>query len=91
VRLEGLVTLKKLMTSLGLDSAPFRLEGLVTLKKINDLIGTRIRALPACSIVPQLTTLPRAPCHKLFRNKIPPQTFVACRGIKYSHPAYKTV
>jgi hypothetical protein len=36
-----------------------RLEGLCKLEKINDLIGTR--DLPACSIVPQLTTLPRAP------------------------------
>jgi hypothetical protein len=37
-----------------------RLEGLGQLKKIH-LIGTRTRDLPACSIVPQLTTLPRAP------------------------------
>jgi hypothetical protein len=35
-----------------------RLEGLGQLKKIN-LIGTRIRDLPAFSIVPQPTTLPR--------------------------------
>jgi hypothetical protein len=37
-----------------------RLEGLGQLKKIH-LIGTRIRDLPACSTVPQPTTLPRAP------------------------------
>jgi hypothetical protein len=37
-----------------------RLEGLGKLKKIH-LIGTRTRDLPACSIVPQPTTLPRAP------------------------------
>jgi hypothetical protein len=36
-----------------------RLEGLGQLKKIH-LIGTRTRDLPACSIVPQPTTLPRA-------------------------------
>jgi hypothetical protein len=36
-----------------------RLEGLGQLKKIH-LIGTRTRNLPACSIVPQPTTLPRA-------------------------------
>jgi hypothetical protein len=36
-----------------------RLEGLGKFKKSNDLIGTRIRDLPACSIVPQPTTLPR--------------------------------
>jgi hypothetical protein len=38
-----------------------RLEGLGKLKKSNDLIGDRTHDLPACSIVPQLTTLPRAP------------------------------
>jgi hypothetical protein len=35
-----------------------RLEGLGQLKKIH-LIGTRTRDLPACSIVPQPTKLPR--------------------------------
>jgi hypothetical protein len=30
-------------------------------KKSNNLIGNRTRDLPACSIVPQPTTLPRAP------------------------------
>jgi hypothetical protein len=38
-----------------------RLEGLDQLKTSNDLIGARTRDLPACSIVPQTTTLPRAP------------------------------
>jgi hypothetical protein len=39
-----------------------RLEGLGKLKKkSNDLIGNRPRDLPAYSIVPQPTTLPRAP------------------------------
>jgi hypothetical protein len=37
-----------------------RLEGLGQLKKIN-LIGIRTRDLPDYSIVPQPTTLPRAP------------------------------
>jgi hypothetical protein len=37
-----------------------RLEGLGKLKKFNDLIENRTHDLPACSIVPQLTTLPRA-------------------------------
>jgi hypothetical protein len=36
-----------------------RLEGLGKLKKVQ-LIGSRTRDLPACSIVPQPTTLPRA-------------------------------
>jgi hypothetical protein len=41
-----------------------RLEGLGRLKKkSDDLIGKRTRDLPACSIVPQPTTLPRA--HKV--------------------------
>jgi hypothetical protein len=31
-----------------------------SIEKSNDLIGIRIRDLPACSIVPQPTTLPRA-------------------------------
>jgi hypothetical protein len=35
-----------------------RLEGLSKLKESNDLIGSRIRDFPACSIVPQPTTLP---------------------------------
>jgi hypothetical protein len=37
-----------------------RREGLGKLKKSNDLIENRNRDLPACSIVPQPTTLPRA-------------------------------
>jgi hypothetical protein len=38
-----------------------RLEGLGQLKKKIHLIGTRTRDLPAYSIVPQQSTLPRAP------------------------------
>jgi hypothetical protein len=38
-----------------------RLEGLGQLNKFNDLIGNRTRDLPACNIIPQPTTLPRAP------------------------------
>jgi hypothetical protein len=37
------------------------LEGLGQLKKKIHLIGTRTHDLPACSIVPQQTTLLRAP------------------------------
>jgi hypothetical protein len=37
-----------------------RLEGLGKLKKKIHVIGTRTHDLPACSIVPQPTTLPRA-------------------------------
>jgi hypothetical protein len=39
-----------------------RLEGLHKLeKKSNDLIGNRTREFPACSIVPQPSTLPLCP------------------------------
>jgi hypothetical protein len=38
-----------------------RLEVLGKLKKCNNLIGNRTLGLPACSIVPQPTALPRAP------------------------------
>jgi hypothetical protein len=37
-----------------------RLEGLSKLKKKSHFIGTRTHGLPACSIVPQPTMLPRA-------------------------------
>jgi hypothetical protein len=43
----------KLSNSEGL----LQLEGLCKLKEINDLFGTRTRNLPACSIVPQPSTL----------------------------------
>jgi hypothetical protein len=33
-----------------------------SIEKSNDPIGNKTRDLPACSIVPQPTTLPRAPC-----------------------------
>jgi hypothetical protein len=36
-----------------------RPEGLHRLKKCNDLRGTRTRDIPACSIAPQPSTLPR--------------------------------
>jgi hypothetical protein len=35
--------------------------GIRQINKSNDLIGNRTRDLPACSVVPQLTTLPSAP------------------------------
>jgi hypothetical protein len=38
-----------------------RLEGSDQLKNPNGLVGNRTRDLPACSIVPQPTTLPHAP------------------------------
>jgi hypothetical protein len=36
--------------------------------KLNDLIGNLTRDLPACSIVPEPTTLPRAPTHLKFKS-----------------------
>jgi hypothetical protein len=44
-----------------------RLEGLVN-KKNNELIGTGIHDLPACSIMPQPTTLPHVPCNVFMAN-----------------------
>jgi hypothetical protein len=46
------------------------LEELGPLKKTNNIIGNRIRYLSACSIMPQSTTLPRAPqrWRKLIKN-----------------------
>jgi hypothetical protein len=46
-----------------------RLEGLRKLKNLNGL-GNRIHDLPACSIVPQPTTLPRVYCDncQLYNN-----------------------
>jgi hypothetical protein len=45
-----------------MDPMPIvRLEGLGKLKTYNDLIGNQTRDLPACSIVPQPSTLQRAP------------------------------
>jgi hypothetical protein len=51
-----------------------RLEGLGQLKKIH-LIGIRSRDLPACSIVPQPTTLPRAPTGTPWGTKTPCQWY----------------
>jgi hypothetical protein len=48
------------------------LERLGQLKNPNDFIETRNRDLPACSIVPQRTTPPRAPDS----DKYPRETFV---------------
>jgi hypothetical protein len=49
-------------------TAVVRLEGLDQLKRIH-LIGTRTRELPACSIVPQPTMLPRAPISVWYQHK----------------------
>jgi hypothetical protein len=38
-----------------------------SIEKSNDLIGNRTRDLPACSVVPQPTTLPPAPLRRLLR------------------------
>jgi hypothetical protein len=43
------------------ESTPVQLEELGKLKKSNDRIGNRTRDLPACRMVPQQITLPRAP------------------------------
>jgi hypothetical protein len=46
-----------------------QLEELGQFKKSNNLIGNRIRDRTACSIVPQPTTLPRAPVWTLWRRE----------------------
>jgi hypothetical protein len=52
-------------------------ERIRSIEKSNDLIGIRTRDLPACSIVPQPTTLPRAPTEsgRLRLNSIPTLKF----------------
>jgi hypothetical protein len=50
--------------------AVMRLEGLRKLKKKINFIGVQTCDLPACSVVPQQTTLPRAPCFQnLFEKR----------------------
>jgi hypothetical protein len=49
--------------------AVIRPEGLGKLKNSNELIGNQTRDLPACSIVPQSSMLPRAPL-QLYKNDI---------------------
>jgi hypothetical protein len=43
------------------------LEGLGELKKLNYLIGNRTRNFPACSVVPQATTLRRTVFNKAYQ------------------------
>jgi hypothetical protein len=43
--------------------------GIRSFEKIH-LIGTRIRDIPACSIVPQLTTLPFAPVFEIYKTNL---------------------
>jgi hypothetical protein len=50
-----------LLRGLVYPRAIVRLEGLGQLKNSNDLIGNRTHDFPACSIMPEATTLPRAP------------------------------
>jgi hypothetical protein len=61
-----------------------RLEGLGKLKEIN-LIGTRSRDLATCRIVPQPTTLPRAPAPLSEKDEIR----VVLGGISSTHSFVK--
>jgi hypothetical protein len=45
------------------------LEGLSKFNESNDLVGSRIRDLPACGIAPQPTTLPHAPMNFFYHMK----------------------
>jgi hypothetical protein len=62
------------------------LQGSRKLKKM-DLVGTRTRDLPAFSIVPQLSTLPRAPCCKSrpmkLKRKLLLEIFVYFLSVRY--------
>jgi hypothetical protein len=61
-----------LISSRGLDDsgAIMRLDGLGKLKEFNDLIKYRTRDLHACIIMPQPTTLPRAPYYFMLVSKL---------------------
>jgi hypothetical protein len=56
-----------------------RLEGLGKFEKSNDLTGNRTRDLPVCSIVPEPTTLPRAPKLYIINPKIIQHAYVLSR------------
>jgi hypothetical protein len=54
-----------------------------SIEKYNDFIGIRTRDHPVCSIVPQSTTLPRAPIGIIFINKYVFITYiVTCRVVR---------
>jgi hypothetical protein len=63
-----------------------RLEMLGKLKKFNHLIGSRTRDLPACSILPQPTTLPPSPsCINNSNNNNINNKFIVVEG---THKGY---
>jgi hypothetical protein len=55
-----------------------------SIEKPNDLIGIRSCDLPACSIVPQPTTLPRAPSEDLYISKYISNTSFLLKNISFS-------
>jgi hypothetical protein len=58
------------------------LEGLGNVEKINDLIGSRTRDHPACSIEPQPTTLPLPPS-SLYKSKRIFDKSCECRTVMF--------
>jgi hypothetical protein len=60
----GIFMLQRLSRPQGLGAA----RRIRSIEKSKDLIGNRNRVILACSIVPQLTTLPRAPLNCLHIN-----------------------
>jgi hypothetical protein len=70
-----LISVKRLSRPQG-HSAVGRIR---SIDKSSDLIGNRTRDLPACSIVPQPTTLPRAPYSKIIILFIVTQQSETCR------------
>jgi hypothetical protein len=70
------------------DVLELRLEGLDQLKKCNYLIGNRNRDLPACSIVPEPTTLTHGETEKNKENLIQDSRHLDIRLNRLS-PEYK--
>jgi hypothetical protein len=70
LRLSALSAGCSLSPEISSGTAILRLEGLGKLRKSNDLIGTRTRDLPSCSIAPQPSTLPLPRSKMWIRIKI---------------------
>jgi hypothetical protein len=61
-----------------------------SIEKSNDLIGNRTRDIPACSRVPQPTSLPRTPLIKIdtVHKQKTACYFVTLRSLKVLKPEY---
>jgi hypothetical protein len=68
--------------------ARVRLEGLGKSKKFKYLIGNPTCGLPACSIVSQPTTLPRAPLCRSIQNSNSTFYFIPCSSLSWKTPSF---